>query len=160
MAGYGWDNYDPRTGGSQTIHDAGNGLDMQTDFVKFTDRGDNGGSWGARIRGSLREDSPANLKTTVIFYAGMEGLGSLEVKDAKEGKNAELGFEDDVRIIGQSQGLGAFTLDIVDVEGKRPVVKHKAARAKPLERTFVHSLQLPEAAIWQAKGTSAPCCFL
>lgn len=34
MAGYGWEEYDIRTGGSQIIRDQGNMIDIQTQFVK------------------------------------------------------------------------------------------------------------------------------
>ena len=34
MAGYGWDDYDVRNGGRQTIHDEGNNIDIQTEFIK------------------------------------------------------------------------------------------------------------------------------
>lgn len=34
MAGYGWEEYDVRTGGSQVIRDQGNMIDIQTQFVK------------------------------------------------------------------------------------------------------------------------------
>lgn len=34
MAGYGWEEYDVRTGGKQVIHDQGNKIDITTEFVK------------------------------------------------------------------------------------------------------------------------------
>jgi mannosyl-oligosaccharide glucosidase len=34
MVGYGWDDYDVRKGGRQTIHDEGNNIDIQTEFIK------------------------------------------------------------------------------------------------------------------------------
>jgi mannosyl-oligosaccharide glucosidase len=34
MTGYGWDDYDARRGGRQTIHDEGNNIDIQTEFIK------------------------------------------------------------------------------------------------------------------------------
>jgi mannosyl-oligosaccharide glucosidase len=67
MAGYGWEEYDTRKGGIQTIHDAKNQIDMTTTFVKIPG-GAHGGSWAARIKGEPRDDAPADLKTTVIFY--------------------------------------------------------------------------------------------
>ena len=35
MRGYGWDEYDARLGGKQTIYDEGNGIDITTTFVKI-----------------------------------------------------------------------------------------------------------------------------
>lgn len=152
MAGYGWDAYDPRTGGSQSIHDSGNGIDITTDFVKHPEAGPNGGSWSARIRGVPREDASPDLKTAVVFYVGMEGLGSLEVQDANAEDNEKLGFEGDVRIAGQTQDLGDFTISVLDVKGEHPVHKHPSYKTKPLDRTLVHSVQVPEEALWQAKA--------
>lgn len=74
MAGYGWEEYDVRTGGSQIIRDQGNMIDIQTQFVKV-EGGEHGwshlnrfttlnkltdyllgGHWGVRITGTLRAD--------------------------------------------------------------------------------------------------------
>jgi mannosyl-oligosaccharide glucosidase len=41
MAGYGWEEYDVRTGGSQLIRDQENKIDIQTQFVKV-EGGENG----------------------------------------------------------------------------------------------------------------------
>ena len=159
MAGYGWDAYDPRTGGVQTVHDKGNGIDIETSFVKF----DGGrGGWGARIKGTPREDAEPGvgsqggvqeMKTAIWFHVGLEGLGSVEVQDAEAAE--ELGFEHDVVLNGQSQDLGDFTLTVTEPEGNsHPIHTHPSYNSKPLDRTFVHSLQVPNEAIWQAKGTS------
>jgi len=156
MAGYGWDAYDPRTGGVQTVHDKGNGIDIETSFVKFED------GWAARIKGTPREDAEPGvgseggvhqMKTAVWFHAGIEGLGALQLEDTEAGD--ELGFEGDIVLNGQTQDLGEFKLTITEVEGNsHPVGSHPAYKAKPLDHTFVHSLQVPEEALWQAKGTS------
>jgi mannosyl-oligosaccharide glucosidase len=143
MAGYGWDAYDPRTGGSQTIRDAGNSIDITTDFVKFPDHGSHGGSWGVRIRGEPREDAPADLKTTIIFNIGVDGLGSLEVDNVEQG--------DEVVINGETPDLGTFSFAIVDRKGNRPTHVHPSFQDKPIDRTLVHSVQIPDAALWQAK---------
>ena len=160
MAGYGWDSYDPRTGGRQTIHDAGNGIDITTDFVKFVDRGSNGGSWGARIKGTPRDDAPSNLKTTVVFYAAVEGFGTLEVQDASAGDHADTGFEGEVKIGGQTVELGDFSIVVTEGKGDHPEHTHPSAPDDPLDKTRVHSLQLPDAAIWQAKCTLTTHYFL
>ena len=34
MAGYGWEEYDVRSGGRQVIRDQGNKIDITTEFVK------------------------------------------------------------------------------------------------------------------------------
>ena len=148
MAGYGWDEYDVRTGGRQTIHDAGNKLDLTTEFVKFSG-GEHGGNWGVRVKGIPREDAPNDLKTTVIFYAAMDGLGSLSVV----GQPELLGFEGDVTLAGEAPGLGNFTIDVSagPDTNQHPQNVHEAYRKKPLDRTLVASFQVPETALWQTK---------
>lgn len=151
MSGYGWDAYDPRTGGVQVIHDSGNGIDLTTSFVKFPEKGGNGGSWGARIKGVPREEGSSDMKTAVWFYAGVEGLGSLEI-DVNDSEDGDVGFNEDVALNGQTNDLGDFKLEITAGKNEHPGSgSHPAYQNKPLDRTFVHSLQIPEEALWQAK---------
>jgi mannosyl-oligosaccharide glucosidase len=154
MAGYGWDAYDPRTGGVQTVHDKGNGIDIETSFVKLED-----GSWGARVKGTPREDAEPGsgsqggvdqMKTAVWFTLGMEGLGSLEPQAAEESEDT--GYAGDVVFDGQTPDLGEFKMTITEPDSNsHPLHPHPAYKNKPLDHTFVHSLQLPEEALWQAK---------
>jgi mannosyl-oligosaccharide glucosidase len=147
MAGYGWEEYDVRNGGRQTIHDTGNALDLTIDFIKAPG-GTHGGSWGARIKGVPREDAPVPLASTIIFYAGMEGLGSLDMTNEKN----ELGYEGNVIIEGQSLDLGDFKIEVTEgPKNKHPPPTHKSYEDKPLDRTMVTSLQVPEDVLWQAK---------
>ena len=149
MAGYGWDEYDVRQGGRQTIHDRGNMIDLTTDFVKFPG-GENGGSWGLKVKGTPREGAPPNLLTTVVFYASMEGLGSLAVQNLPD----PLGFEDVVTLGGSSQELGDFKIDITPGPNtnKHPIETDTQFGEKPLDRTLVASMTVPEEAIWQVKA--------
>ncbi len=148
MHGYGWDEYDVRHGGRQTIHDAGNTIDISTEFVKIPG-GEHGGSWGVRIKGTPREDAPERLVTTVIFYAAMEGFGSLEVKNEAN----ELGIEGSVTMGGSSNELGSFTLEVTTGpdSNRHPPPVHQSYSQKPLDRTIVASAQVPAEQIWQAK---------
>lgn len=146
MRGYGWDEFDARTGGQQTIYDEGNAIDIRTIFVKMPG-GAHGGSWAARIRGLVREGGPPDLKTTVIFSASLEGIGSLEVAN----KADPLGFKGDVVLKGESQGLGEYTVTITEGRGFHPKEEHPSYANKPLDRTFVNSLNAPPQIIWQTK---------
>lgn len=146
MKGYGWDIYDARTGGQQTIKDEGNGIDITTTFVKIPG-GSNGGSWAVRIRGILRKDIPADHKTTVVFTASLEGMGSLEVQTDGD----PLGFTDDTTLKGDSTGLGEYTVTVTKGRGYHPKDQHPSYKNKPLDRTFVSSLNAPEQIIWQSK---------
>ena len=147
LDGYGWDEYDIRTGGRQTIHDPSNRIDLTTEFVKDPG-GQHGGNWGVRIKGSPRDDASPDLKTTVVWYAALEGLGSLEIKSQdKDG----LGIEGDVKLEGQTVELGDFDIRITAGEGEHPRPIHPSYAEKPLDRSIVHSFQLPEEALWQTK---------
>ncbi|KAF2765073.1 putative alpha glucoside I/Mannosyl oligosaccharide glucosidase [Teratosphaeria nubilosa] len=155
MAGYGWDAYDPRTGGVQTVHDRGNGIDIETSFVKM-----DGGAWGARIKGTPREDAEPQLgsegsietmKTAVWFTVGMEGLGTVSADGADEAE--ELGYPSDVLFSGAAQDLGDFKLTITEPSSNTyPIHRHPAFQTRPLDHTFVHSLQVLDEAIWQSKA--------
>lgn len=155
MEGYGWESYDPRTGGVQVIHDKDNGIDLETSFVKFGE----GQGWGARIKGTVRDDAPqlpassGELKTAVWFTVSAEGLGSvLNVNDVEEGE--EKGFPGDVVFEGQGQDLGEYKITITESEGSsfHPEHTHPSYDGKPLDRTIVHSIQVAEDALFQAKG--------
>ncbi|KAI9843789.1 MAG: Processing alpha glucosidase I [Thelocarpon superellum] len=150
MDGYGWEEYDVRAGGRQVVHDAGNQIDMENSFVKVPG-GSNGGSWGVRVKGVPRSDAPPNLKTTVVFYATMEGLGSLEVMNEQDAR----GFEGTVTLHGSTAELGEFAIDITTgpESNVHPEHSHPAYEEKPLDRTMVLSTTAPEHALWQAKST-------
>ncbi|EMC96451.1 glycoside hydrolase family 63 protein [Baudoinia panamericana UAMH 10762] len=157
MAGYGWDAYNPRTGGVQTVRDRGNGIDIETSFVKFDD---GKGGWGARIKGAPREDAeplsgsqggPQTLKTAVWFTISMEGLGLVEPEGTEEAE--ELGYEGDVVFSGQSTDLGEFKLTVTEpTTNSHPLSNHPSYPSKPLDHTFVQSMQVPDDALWQGKA--------
>ena len=167
MAGYGWSEYDARTGGVQTIHDAGNQIDITTSFFKDTSAaaGDKGGNWGVRIRGVPREGAPKDLKTTVVVNVNLEGqygvFKTLEVKKPKE--EGTDWFVGDVVLEGQTPGLGGFKLVVTGDEGttnKHPSHGHPSGMAKSLDRTLVNSKMLGEEAIWQSKRAYTPLPFI
>ncbi|KAI9656367.1 MAG: Processing alpha glucosidase I [Alyxoria varia] len=149
MAGYGWDEYDPRIGGKQTIHDAENQLDITTELVKKPG-GDHGGSWGVRVRGTPRKDTPQEFVTTVVFYIGVEGLGTLSVTNPYD----KLGYKGAVNMEGRKEELGEFEVTITDgpKSNRHPPKTHETFDKRPLDRSMVHSVNVPESALWQAKG--------
>jgi mannosyl-oligosaccharide glucosidase len=151
MAGYGWDRYDPRHGGVQTIHDAGNEIDITTSFVKISDAGDKGGNWAVRIKGTPRQGAHEDLKTTVVFSVSSEGgpLSSLEVvgDDIDDVK----GIEGDVVLSGDNPTLGTFKVAITEGKGKHPEHIHPSEEERPLDRTFVVSSTIPQEHLWQTK---------
>jgi mannosyl-oligosaccharide glucosidase len=148
LDGYGWDEYDVRTGGRQTIHDPANRIDITTEFIKFPG-GEHGGSWGARIKGTPREDASPGLRTTVIWYNTLEGLGSVEAQAGIEGEN---GVDGDVVLKGLTMELGDFEVKVTKGKGEHPETGHPSYDEKPLDRTFVVSTQVPDEALWQTKA--------
>jgi len=159
MQGYGWEEYDIRTGGRQVIHDLGNSIDVTTEFVKIPG-GEHGGSWAARISGKPREDAPEDIKTTMILYAAMQGMGedggfqaeptALHMENTKN----ERGYEGTVSLAGTSKDLGAFRLSVTEgpSTNRHPEVDHVEAEGKPLDRTMLQSGTIPEEHLWQAKA--------
>ncbi|KAJ4340911.1 Processing alpha glucosidase I [Didymella glomerata] len=148
LDGYGWDEYDVRSGGRQTIHDPANRIDITTEFIKFPG-GEHGGSWGARIKGTPREDADPDMPTTVIWYNTLEGLGSLEVDQPNRD---ETGIPGDVVFKGQTTELGDFEVRVTEGQGEHPRFDHPSYDDKPLDRTLVHSGQVPDDALWQIKA--------
>ena len=148
MAGYGWEEYDARTGGRQVIHDKGNHIDITTELAKVPG-GQHGGSWGLRISGKLRDDAPSDMASTVVFYLGMEGLGM--IKNSQ--KYDEQGYEDSVFFDGETQELGTFKIEITPgpKSNAHPLINHPYAFERTLERTMVTTVTAPVAALWQAK---------
>ncbi|KAF1990188.1 glycoside hydrolase family 63 protein [Aulographum hederae CBS 113979] len=149
--GYGWDTYDTRRGGEQTIHDEGNGIDLKTKFVKIPNAGDDGGHWGVRVSGTPRPGFPSDVKTNILFYAALEGLGRLEpVGDDVE---EEKGWRGDVVIEGEAGGLGSFEIKVMGDEmgssNNHPEHGHPSGETRRLDRTFLKSFQLPAEALWQ-----------
>lgn len=88
------------------LNDPLNNVQISTEWLK-TPGGDNGGSWAARIKGRPLSPSmqhhelciwsiianavTANIvdglptpKTSVIFYFGMDGLGSLDLENEED----------------------------------------------------------------------------
>ncbi|KAK4148144.1 glycoside hydrolase [Dichotomopilus funicola] len=147
MKGYGWEEYDPRRGGIQTIHDIQNGLDLTTSFVKVPG-GAHGGNWAARIKGVLNDDAPKDQKTILVFYVTQEGSDS-ELQ-ALEGED-EKGYHGDVTLQGRSDSLGNYKLVVTKGEGVQPLSDHDLSNIRGPGQTVVQSLTYPEEHIWQAK---------
>jgi len=147
MKGYGWEEYDPRRGGVQSIHDIENGIDITTSFVKVPG-GAHGGNWAARIKGVLNDDAPRDQKTIVVFYITQEGdnseLRTLAGEDDK-------GYEGDVTLEGRSETLGNYKLVVTKGEGVQPTSDHDLSSIRGPGQTVVQSLTFPEEHIWQAK---------
>ncbi|KAL1837748.1 hypothetical protein VTJ49DRAFT_3440 [Mycothermus thermophilus] len=148
MKGYGWDEYDPRRGGVQSIHDIGNGIDITTSFVKVPG-GAHGGNWAVRIKGKLHEDTPADQKTIVVWYVAQEGEDS--TLQAQPGDD-DFGYDGDVTLNGWSEALGGYKLVVTRGKGVQPRSDHDLSTIRGPGQTVVQSLNYPEEHLWQGKG--------
>ena len=97
----------------------------------------------------MRPEASPNLRTTVVWYNTLNGLGSLE---ASTGEQGDTGFDGDVVLKGYSTELGDFDVTVTKGEGEHPVTGHASYDKKPLDRTLVHSAQVPDDALWQIKA--------
>lgn len=145
--GYGWDEYDARVGGVQSIHDDGNRIDITTSWVKIPG-GAHGGSWAARIKGELQDGAPTTTKTNVFYYFAQEGEGEL----AAEGEGTEFGFEGDVGFKGKSDSLGDYSIVVTKGKGKHPTSNHDLSKTRRGDTTLVRSSDAAEDIQWQAKA--------
>ncbi|CAK7566684.1 MAG: Processing alpha glucosidase I [Sporothrix epigloea] len=157
MEGYGWDEFDTRLGGTQTIHDKFNNIEITTSFIKIPG-GAHGGSWGARIKGEPQSesgaeaDSVSSVKTMVVFYLAQEEEGAqISVKDVSGADWDEQGFAGDITFEGASTGLGSFKLVVTQGKGAHPQSDHAYSEERDLEKTTVQSLTTLTEYLWQAK---------
>jgi mannosyl-oligosaccharide glucosidase len=144
MAGYGWTAYDTRKGGTQTIPDIGNKINITTEFVKMSE-GQSRGNWGLRVRGTPREGA-SGLKTSVVFYVAMEGMDKcegcrLEAGEGKVGRARDREAQRKVVFWMKNPGLGISEMHL-------PIPKFEVAAVK--------SVNMTEDVLWKSKCK----CFL
>ena len=137
MEGYGWIRYDTRHGGIQPIHDSRLHLDLTTEFLKLPQ----GDSWGVRIAGTPRKDSPKNLKTALVFHVSQEMTQGSSVKNLScESKPADSTGASPAQCHGYDVELGNFEFHV-----------NGDATNRVLEGIGVKSLYVPNDDIWKAK---------
>ncbi|KAI0033259.1 glycoside hydrolase [Vararia minispora EC-137] len=144
---YTWISFDAREGGTQVLKDGYNNVELNTELLKVPGGG-NGGSWAVRIKGKpLNPTRPS--RNALIFYAGLEGLGGLEMDTEQD----EDGVEGPISFSGYSRELDEFTLRIVD----GPANKHVTGglHAEDFERrtgkTHFAGIRVPPGDVWKAK---------
>jgi mannosyl-oligosaccharide glucosidase len=152
MAGYGWTSYDARNGGSQTMHDVGNELDLTTEFVKKHE-GQGAGNWALRVRGTHKKHTEKGSRTQIVFYAGMEKTKEC-VKCEMEATAEEKGMGDDVEVeeVGikiKHPGLGRAGMRITNLKGQKRT--KRAPVTGKHESMTVKSVNVTEDEIWQSK---------
>ncbi|CAI6338254.1 unnamed protein product [Periconia digitata] len=141
---HGWDVYDSRRGGIQSIYDKSSDMMIKTSFVK-TSAGPGAGNWALRITGNTTGSKSKGQKTRMIFYVGKEDGCKECVLEAAASQQGQDGYVETVNIHSEHPELGTAEIRIprpFDVDGS----------AKP-GYTAVKSLQVPkEKSIWEAKS--------
>lgn len=164
MKGFTWKFHDGREFGVQEINDNENNYRLETSFLKVDTANPNGGSWGARISGTVMDPrQPASL--TTVWYTAIESLAStlgLET-DLEQGQG--VGRDEPVRLSGTVPGLGDF---VIRIEEPNPAhgnanangnqfITHPAggASAEDYARTagksHVFGRRVPVDSVWKAK---------
>jgi mannosyl-oligosaccharide glucosidase len=149
LQGYTWTEYDPSSGGVQVISDPLNNVKITTEFLKVPG-GDHGGSWASRIKGEpLDKTKPSRV--SVIFYAGLEGLGGLDMETDED----ENGLEGDVILKGSTPELDDFTIRIVDDLENNPITTGSlsAQFADRIGKTHFLGSHLASGKVWTARET-------
>lgn len=164
MKGFTWKYHDGREFGIQEVNDNVNNYRLETSFLKVDTSNKNGGSWGARISGTVMDPSkPASL--TTFWYTAIESLGSalgLQT-DFEEGNG--IPRDEPVRLAGSVTGLGNFVLRIVEPDaqhgnsntnGNQFVTNPTAgadanAYADTVGKTHVFGKHIPVESVWKAK---------
>ncbi|KAL8670206.1 MAG: hypothetical protein Q9168_005239 [Polycauliona sp. 1 TL-2023] len=101
MAGYGWTDYDIRTGGTHDVNDTGNHVDLITHFSRPTPN-----NWGLRVRSLPREDAASHQRTSIFLYLGIEEPGAtIDCMKKKSG---------DIVCSGKTTDLGDFKFLVSD----------------------------------------------
>ncbi|KAH7084906.1 glycoside hydrolase [Paraphoma chrysanthemicola] len=145
MARYGWTAYDTREGGIQTIEDVQNKIDITTEFIKHSE-GPSAGNWALRVRGVPRKDAPGDLKTSVVFYVGMESMDTCT--KCKLQASEQLGVDEDTSVHAgnlwvEHPHLGTASIHIPASVGENG--RHEAMVMK--------SLNVTDDKLWDAKST-------
>jgi mannosyl-oligosaccharide glucosidase len=147
--GYGWDEYDARSGGVQTIHDTENQIDITISFVKLPTTAKSG-SWAARIKGVPRPGAPSDHVTLLHYYFAQDGLGDFGVSEKNMGDR--FGFTSDLLLKGRSEALGQYTIRMTQGKGDHPRDNHAIlGDMRREDRIVVQTLNVPDEVRWNAK---------
>lgn len=141
MASYGWTMYDPRVGGSQSVHDAQLGVNLATDFIKQ----DDGSGWAVRVTGEVRPgaaEADAVVRTSLVFHVAMEGAVRSPTKSLKCERlgPGKMGHISGAECRGQHDKLGQFDFRI-NADPKDNVIT----------KSTIRSRRVGESKIWEAK---------
>ncbi|EGW35580.1 mannosyl-oligosaccharide glucosidase [Spathaspora passalidarum NRRL Y-27907] len=152
-----WVKYDPRYGGRQVIDDDEFHVTITIDFVKSED----GLSWGVHVS-SVPHPGHEKDNISFVWYSGLEGETNTKNEfDTAErsgylrldnSKNVN-GYEGTVKLVGISEELGAFTLEVTDGPSTNVHPKGDPTIHPELDPRKAHylSLSVPDDNVWKAR---------
>ncbi|KAK0542742.1 Processing alpha glucosidase I [Tilletia horrida] len=164
LGGYRWLYHDGRTFGVQTIDDVENNIRIETSFLKtghhHGEQGKvDGGSWAARIKGTILDASKDIPMISPIFYAALESeeTSTLGLENDEE----LLGFdhEEAVTFSGRTPDIGEFTIRIEEPKGAHERFINVPVAGGPhgddfkvlQGKTSYLGAKVPQKDIWRAK---------
>lgn len=150
ISSYGWEQFDARRGGKHVVRDKKMGIDLWTELVKLP--GNKHDDWALRVKGVPRPDSSSDIHSAIIFYAGLEGNGSLELWNP-DFDDITTGIAGTAKLSGNSPELGRFAIEVRESSelNTHPQSDHVLSHTRDLSRTSFLSLKVPGGLIWQAK---------
>ncbi|PWZ02275.1 glycoside hydrolase [Testicularia cyperi] len=160
MKGFTWKYHDGREFGIQEINDNENNYRIETSFLKVDTTNPQGGSWGARISGTVLDPSKPAMLTT-FWYTAIESLShSLSFDTKAESSGLERGAP--IKMMGTVGTLGDFTIRIeepdaahgnVNTHGNTfvPHPQHYDRFAETAGRTHFFGKRVPTDSVWKAK---------
>ncbi|EJU05594.1 glycoside hydrolase [Dacryopinax primogenitus] len=147
LRGYTWTEHDPRDGGVEVVRDELNNLDLRVEWLK-THEGKHGGSWSVRISGKPLDTSRPSLNS-LIFYAGLEGFGGLEMDQRQLSQVPE----GPLALTGRTPELGEFKMKFENGPESRYVTRGRRWEdfVAVSSRTHVAGMVVADGTIWQAE---------
>ncbi|GAA6060932.1 hypothetical protein JCM10212_003840 [Sporobolomyces blumeae] len=147
---YTFTEHDGRSAAKEVIKDPLNNVELTASFLKVPGDDDHGGSWAVRIEGKPIESGKMS-RISIINYFGNDGpLGFLELENEED----EEGLEGIVKLSGSTNGLGDYSIRIVNHDSNQKVTPGPNADAFPdrLERTHYFGAPVAPGQAWQAKN--------
>ncbi|EST05453.1 Glycoside hydrolase, family 63 [Kalmanozyma brasiliensis GHG001] len=164
MKGFTWKYHDGREFGVQEINDNENNYRLETSFLKVNTANKNGGSWGARISGTVLDPTkPASL--TTFWYTAIETLGGTLGLETEVEPGQGIERHRPVRLAGSVPGLGDFVLRVEEPEaahgnsntnGNQFVTRHSGSAtaddyAETVGKSHVFGKRIPVDTVWKGK---------
>ncbi|GAA5950730.1 hypothetical protein JCM21900_000496 [Sporobolomyces salmonicolor] len=149
---YTFTEHDGRGAGKEVIKDPLNNVELTIQFLKVP--GDEHGAftWAVRIEGKPLQEGQVSRISLINYFGNDSPLGFLELENDEDDE----GLEGAIKLKGTTQGLGEYTIRIVDHELNSEITPgpHAEDFGDRLDRTHFFGTPAPAGQVWQAKSTS------